>query len=569
MGESELLLTRELDAPRELVWRVWTDAEPLARWWGPAGTALEVVSHRLLPGGEFRFGIPGQDGQTLWARLAYDRVEVPQTLEMRLGITDAQGALIPFPGLGAYPLEVRHTVTFFDLGGRTRVELRLEPLGDTAERAGFASLRDDMTRGYLASWDQMVAVAIGIAEEPRTLAYRRTFAAPLTLVWKAWTTAHRIAPWWGPAGFGNTVYEMDVRPGGVWRYTMHGPDGTDYENLITYRRVEEPRLLDYDHGEPGEPNQFHVTVTFSEAAGGTLIDYRMVFPTKAARDNAVEKYGAVEGFRQNMDRFDAWLKKTGLVVTRIFAAPRAQVWKAWIEPKLWHQRWGADGTTVFSGGQYLEIVPEEKLRYTDAFCAEKGADVAPAALGLPGERPSQVVAVTFENLGPQKTLVTVHQEPLPAEWVEVTWAGWATSFDKLDDALAFPPEVLAWEAAQTDALASVCRPLRRRVARALPGTEVRLYHGSPVWFHGGNPLCGYTILKDEVQLLFWSGQSFATGGLKATGKFQAAEVRLSSPDELASIPLDAWLGESRVRQWNYRDLPKNQGALVPLTEWEP
>lgn len=142
-------------------------------------------------------------------------------------------------------------------------------------------------------------------EEPCTLSYRRTFAAPRSVVWSAWTSPQK----------------MDVRPGGQWRYTMHGPDGTDYENLITYQIVEEPSRLIDDHGEPGFPNQFHVTVTFTEGEGGTHMDYQMVFPTKEDRDNAVERYGAVEGSRQNMDRFEAWLSETGLVVTRILSAP--------------------------------------------------------------------------------------------------------------------------------------------------------------------------------------------------------------------------------------------------------
>lgn len=437
--------------------------------------------------------------------------------------------------------------------------------------------------------DQESITTQAASDDERTLSYRRTFAAPRPVVWSAWTSPQKIAPWWGPSGFGNTVHSMEVRPGGQWRYTMHGPDGTDYENLITYLTVEEPSRLVYDHGEPGMPNQFHVTVTFTEVPEGTQMDNRMVFPTKEARDNAVEKYGAVDGFKQNMDRFEAWLAKTGLVVTRIFRAPRSLVWKAWTEPQRLLQWWGPehftcpraevdlqvggryllgmkgpDGQTFYSGGEYLEVTPQERLRYTDAFCDEEGNSIPASALGLPGDWPPQFVTVTFDDLGPNKTLVTVHQEQLPAEWVEMTWAGWSTSFDKLQDGLAFPGDVLSWEAQHTDDLASTCRQLRRRIARGLPSAEVKLYHGSPVWFLEGNPLCGYSVTKGSVQLLFWSGQSFPTPGLHATGKFKAAEAKFSQPSECEAVPLEDWLTEAQAIQWNYRDLIKKAGVLEPL-----
>ncbi|UUZ57439.1 SRPBCC domain-containing protein [Massilia sp. H-1] len=71
--------------------------------------------------------------------------------------------------------------------------------------------------------------------------------------------------WWGPDGYRTTTWNMDVVVGGQWRYTMHGPDGTDYENLVTYTEIVRPERLCYDLGEPDDPVQFKSTVTFEEA----------------------------------------------------------------------------------------------------------------------------------------------------------------------------------------------------------------------------------------------------------------------------------------------------------------
>jgi len=136
----------------------------------------------------------------------------------------------------------------------------------------------------------------------RVIATTRVFDAPRPLVWKVWTQPGHIAQWWGPRGFTNTIHEMDVRAGGVWRLTMHGPDGVDYPNRITYLEVVEPERLVYLHGDDGESGDagFHVTVTFTERDGKTELTMRALFATAEARKK-VEGY-AVEGMHQTLDR---------------------------------------------------------------------------------------------------------------------------------------------------------------------------------------------------------------------------------------------------------------------------
>ncbi|WP_374027683.1 SRPBCC domain-containing protein [Bdellovibrio bacteriovorus] len=76
----------------------------------------------------------------------------------------------------------------------------------------------------------------------------RIYDAPVKTVWEAWTDPDQVAKWWGPRGFTLTTHSKDLRPGGSWVYTMHGPDGTDYENKTFYHEVEEYSRLVYDHG---------------------------------------------------------------------------------------------------------------------------------------------------------------------------------------------------------------------------------------------------------------------------------------------------------------------------------
>ena len=141
----------------------------------------------------------------------------------------------------------------------------------------------------------------------RTLILTRDFDAPRELVFAAWTDREAVGKWFGPRGFTITTFEMDVRPGGVWRYMMHGPDGTDYPNRVVYVEVSPPERLVYDHGEfGGEWNPFRVTVTFDEVDGKTRLVSRMVMPTVAMADEA-RGFGAVELGQQTMERLAEYL----------------------------------------------------------------------------------------------------------------------------------------------------------------------------------------------------------------------------------------------------------------------
>ena len=139
--------------------------------------------------------------------------------------------------------------------------------------------------------------------QDREIVTTRVFDAPRALVFEAFTDAKHIGEWWGPNGFTTTTYEMDVRPGGAWRYVMHGPDGTDYSNKMVYSEVVKPERLAYAHGADDDgPPLFHATVTFEDQGGKTLVTLRSIFPTAAIRDRTEKEVGAIEGARQTLAR---------------------------------------------------------------------------------------------------------------------------------------------------------------------------------------------------------------------------------------------------------------------------
>jgi uncharacterized protein YndB with AHSA1/START domain len=138
----------------------------------------------------------------------------------------------------------------------------------------------------------------------REIVVTRVFDAPRTLVFKAWTDREHLAHWWGPDGFTITTHEMEFKPGGVWRFVMHGPDGRDYQNEQVYVEIVEPERLVYRH--VSEP-QFQMTVTFAEDGGKTTLTARMVFESAAIRDRTVKVFGAVEGLKQTLGRLGEYL----------------------------------------------------------------------------------------------------------------------------------------------------------------------------------------------------------------------------------------------------------------------
>jgi uncharacterized protein YndB with AHSA1/START domain len=151
----------------------------------------------------------------------------------------------------------------------------------------------------------------GSGTSDREIVITRVLDAPRELVFKAWTDPDHVAQWWGPNGFTNTIHEMDVRPGGVWRFIMHGPNGVDYPNKIVFIEIVSPERLVYNHGgdDGGEAGHFQVTVTFAEQGPRTELTMRALFKSAEERDKVVKEHGAIEGGNQTLVRLAEHLAK--------------------------------------------------------------------------------------------------------------------------------------------------------------------------------------------------------------------------------------------------------------------
>jgi uncharacterized protein YndB with AHSA1/START domain len=290
-----VVITRVLDVPRRRVFETWSKPEHLARWWGPKGFTLPGCEMDFRPGGAYRFVMRGPDGKDYPFHGVYREIVEAERIVFTAIIDNAPGN------------ELVTTVTFAEEGGKTRLTVEqtvpTEPYARGQKQGWTESLE------CLADYVSSLATLVG----DREIVTVRIFDAPRDLVWKVWTEPEHIAKWWGPKGFTTTTYSMDVRPGGVWRFVMHGPD-RDYQNKITYLEVVKPERLVYKHGGTGdnedrevEPVNFQVTVIFAEQGGKTRVDMRMAFPSANARDYVIKTYGAVEGMNQTLGRLEEYL----------------------------------------------------------------------------------------------------------------------------------------------------------------------------------------------------------------------------------------------------------------------
>jgi uncharacterized protein YndB with AHSA1/START domain len=302
------------------------------------------------------------------------------------------------------------------------------------------------------------------------IAITRVYDAPVQLVWEAWTDPKQVAQWWGPRGFTLTTHSKDLRPGGSWVYTMHGPDGVDYPNRAEYIEVEPYSRLVYDHGaNDHQPPMFRVTVVFTDVGGKTKMDMRMTLPTpEAARDT--KKFIRNVGGNSTWDRLAEYLEEETsgrdvFVINHTFEAPIDLVFEMWTDPRhlaqwlpprgftmrfiepdlreggitYWSMSDG--GEITFHGrSEYLEIDRPHRIVYTQWFCDEqKNVSRHPLSPTWPA---TMLTSVELAAESPGRTRVTVTWEVYGAATPDElrTFSsskggmtqGWMGSFEKLE-----------------------------------------------------------------------------------------------------------------------------------------
>jgi uncharacterized protein YndB with AHSA1/START domain len=444
----EFVITREFDAPRELVFKAWTDPRHLAQWWGPKGFTNPVCEWDARPGGKIYDVMRAPNGGEFPMGGEFREIVAPERLVFSCGALDEKGEM---------RFEFLHTATFVEQNGKTKLTLRSRVIRTTAEankyiggfEAGMTqslerlaelvtqssgpfvierifnapvelvwqaiSTREDMKQWYfdlkefkaeagfefqfavehegfnyvhhcrvtdvipnkklaytwryegyagdslvtfelfaeggktrlklthegletfpaipafartnfMGGWTSLIGSSLkefiekGGDTSAREIVVSRVFNAPRELVWEAWTNPKHVVNWWGPRGFTTTIEEMDVRPGGVWKHIMHGPDGANYPNKSIFKEVVRPERIVYSHGggrEGGPGASFVATWTFEAlAADKTRVTMRSVFPSAANRDFVVKEFGAIEGGRQTLERLAEHLPKMGAALKR-------------------------------------------------------------------------------------------------------------------------------------------------------------------------------------------------------------------------------------------------------------
>ncbi len=145
----------------------------------------------------------------------------------------------------------------------------------------------------------------------REVVFSRLIAAPPDLVWEIWSDLRHLHEWFGPAGFTTTTEEFAFAPGGVWRFTMHGPDGTDYPTRIVFRTIEPKTRIVYtnDWDLAGAPLDFTVVVDFVAEGAGTRLTLHMTFADEAAMRTAVERYGVLRGGVETFERIARYVER--------------------------------------------------------------------------------------------------------------------------------------------------------------------------------------------------------------------------------------------------------------------
>lgn len=149
-------ISRTFDAPRELVWKAWTEAERLPLWWGPKGCPITVRQLDLRPGGIFLYSMGLPNGDTWWGRFEYREIERPGRLVYVSSFSDEAGGVTRAPFSETWPLEVLNELTLTEQGGRTTLVLQGAPINCIEEeRTFFEGFFASMEQGFSGTMDQL------------------------------------------------------------------------------------------------------------------------------------------------------------------------------------------------------------------------------------------------------------------------------------------------------------------------------------------------------------------------------------------------------------------------------
>lgn len=304
----EIITTRLVDAPAELVFRMWTDIDHVDKWWGPTGFTNETKKMDVRPGGEWEYIMHGPDGKDYPNHVAYKVVEPNERLEYLHG------------GFAGDPNAFDMLVTFEAQGNKTKIFMR--HTFKTAEMRQMVVEQYGAIEGAKQTLDKMEAYIT--EDDRREFTIVREFDAPMELMFDVMTQPEHLMKWWGPVGLKMKTAKIDLRPGGLYHYSMEAPDGSMMWGKFVWHEIVRPERLVFVNSfsdeagnttrhpmAPDWPLEMLNILTMTEHDGKTTLKLKGR-PINATREE-VEVYHSNHpsmrgGFGGTYDQLDAYLK---------------------------------------------------------------------------------------------------------------------------------------------------------------------------------------------------------------------------------------------------------------------
>ena len=272
-SDREIVISRIVDAPRELVWQAWTDPQQVVKWWGPRGFSTTIKKMDFRVGGVWEHVMRGPDGANYPNKSLFKEIVPLERITYSHGGGREDG-----PGASFTATWTFETVA----GGRTRLTGRM--VFPSAEARDFVVKEFGAIEGGKQTLERLSEHLPLMAAAPCEFVITRVLAAPRDLVWQMWTQAEHLQQWFGPKGCTTSVAKLDFRVGGIFHYGIAMPDGTKLWGRFAYREITAPERLVWVNSFSDEnrglgrhplnaawPQELLTVVTFSEFEGRTTV----------------------------------------------------------------------------------------------------------------------------------------------------------------------------------------------------------------------------------------------------------------------------------------------------------
>ncbi len=312
-SDREIIMSRVLHSPRELVWQAWTDPKHVTNWWGPRGFTTTIKKHDFRVGGQWEHVMHGPDGVNYPNKSTFKEIVPLERIVFQHG-----GGRETGPGASFTATWTFETVE----DNKTRLTGRL--VFPSAEARDFVVKEFGAVEGGKQTLERASEYVASMQSTPFTIV--REFNAPRDLMWRVWTEREHFARWFGPKGIQVTFARFDLRAGGMNHYSMTMPDGKELWGKAVYREIIPPTKLvwinsfsDKDAGLARHPLtterwplQLLTIVTFAERAGKTTVTLNWLPYEADAEERRVFEAGRESmkmGWGGTFDQLEAYLPK--------------------------------------------------------------------------------------------------------------------------------------------------------------------------------------------------------------------------------------------------------------------